>query len=340
MNREKLGKCLITVGIFLIMIGCILLLWTFMTPKDNPQVNYEILDKQFYSYTYINTYDEYLKFKDDNPENEFFVDLSEASFDGPYILFTTNVDGCSEKIVNHFIDYDDYLYKLYLDIEYRCGVCPAIPTTFIYKAHTPNMDGIDFEVYTKAVSRETCDPNVAYKPIIYIYPTEDMDLTIKLGNKDNLTYTYPLYKDSWNVRVSTDGNIYDYDTNRNYYGLYWEGIDYYKLDMSTGFVVKKEDTIKFLEEKLAILGLNEYEINEFIIYWIDKLDNNYNYISFRSIEDINKSMPLIVSKEPDTLIRVMVDFKGLDNYIEVKEQELTKVERKGYTIVEWGGSIH
>jgi hypothetical protein len=111
--------------------------------------------------------------------------------------------------------------------------------------------------------------------------------------------------------------------------------------MNKGFVVRGEDTIKFLEEKLEILGLNEREINEFIIYWIDKIENNkYNFISFRSIDDINKTMPLEFSKNPDTLIRVMVDFKKLDNYIEVEEQQLTKVERNGYTVVEWGGTIH
>ena len=168
-----------------------------------------------------------------------------------------------------------------------------------------------------------------------------MDLTVILGNTDNLLYTYPKYNNSWNVHVTTDSNIYDYNTGRNYYGLYWEANDNYKLDMSKGFVVKGTDTVKFLEEKLAILGLNDYEINEFIIYWIDKLENNnYNFISFRSLEDINNSMPLIISEEPDALIRVMMDYKPLNNYIEVEEQELIPVNRNGYTVVEWGGTKH
>ena len=175
--------------------------------------------------------------------------------------------------------------------------------------------------------------------MIYIYPEEEIDLTIKLGNEKDLLYTYPKYKNEWNVRVSQDGNIYDYNTKRNYYGLYWEGIDNYKLNMDEGFVVKGENSVEFLEEKLEILGLNEYEINEFIVYWIDKLENNeYNFISFRNEKDIN--MPLEFSKEPDTLIRVMMDFKELDKPIKVKEQQLKKVERKGFTIVEWGGTYH
>ena len=195
------------------------------------------------------------------------------------------------------------------------------------------------EAYVKTISREECDPNVSYKPIIYIYPEEDIKLTIKLKNTKDLLYTYPKYNSAWNVRVSKDGNIYDYDTKRNYYGLYWEAKDNYKLNMNEGFIVKGEDSVKFLEEKLEILGLNEYETNEFIIYWIDKLENNkYNFISFRNKEDIN--MPLEFSKEPDTLIRIMMDFKALDKPIKVKEQKLTKANRKGFTVVEWGGTYH
>ena len=56
------------------------------------------------------------------------------------------------------------------------------------------------------------------------------------------------------------------------------------------------------------------------------------------MEEIEKSMPLSFSIQPDTLIRIMMDYKPLDSYITVKEQQLTKVERKGFTVVEWGGT--
>ena len=179
------------------------------------------------------------------------------------------------------------------------------------------------------------------KPIIYIYPEKDMDITIKLGSDDLLTHTYPKYDNEWNEHVDTTGNIYDYKTNRNYYALYWEGKDNTKLDMSEGFVVKGEDTTKFLEEKLEQLGLNEKEIEEFIIYWLPKLeDNKYNFIRFRTNDEINNYMPIEFSEEPDTLIRVMVDFKPLDKKIKVKEQKLEETERKGFTIVEWGARLN
>lgn len=50
-------------------------------------------------------------------------------------------------------------------------------------------------------------------------------------------------------------------------------------------------------------------------------------------------MPLTIEPKPQTTIRVLMTFKALDKEIKVKEQKLTKVERNGYTIVEWGATI-
>ena len=181
----------------------------------------------------------------------------------------------------------------------------------------------------------------AAKPIIYIYPEEETEVTVELGRKENLTCTYPLYEDKWEVTATSDGTLTDEETGRTYYALYWEGINSkkYSNKLEEGFVIKGEDTIKFLEEKLEILGLNEKEAEEFIVYWLPKMQNNkYNYIRFQTIEEINENMPLEVTPEPETLIRVMMEWKGLNKYIEVKEQQLERVERKGYTVVEWGGT--
>lgn len=309
-------------------------------PKE-PETKYELLDNDYITYDYISSYDEYHEFMEEQKfsKSDYYITFSEEDFeDQTYLFVVIPYDPCSESIEKDELKKGDDIYKIYLDMAYSCGLCAPSKKMLAYKV---NKIDLKVKVYSKTVSREECDPNVAYKPIIYIYPEQDMDLTITLGNPNNLLYTYPKYENSWNVHVTTDGNIYDLKTKRNYYGLYWEGNDNYKLDMTTGFVVKGSDTVKFLEEKLAILGLNDYEINEFIIYWIDKLEgNNYNFISFRSLEDINKSMPLNLSKNPDTLIRVMMDYKPLDNYIEVKEQQLTKIDRKGFTVVEWGGTKH
>ena len=177
------------------------------------------------------------------------------------------------------------------------------------------------------------------KPIIYMYPEEEIEISVKLGKPENITCSYPKYEDGWNVKASPDGKLVDLDTGRKLYSLYWEGIHDEPINLEEGFVVKKENIILFLEEKLEILGLNEYEAEEFIIYWLPQLEKNeYNFIRFASIEEINENMPLEFSSKPDTLIRVLMQFKGLDEEIKVKEQNLEKVSRKGFTVVEWGGS--
>ena len=131
----------------------------------------------------------------------------------------------------------------------------------------------------------------------------------------------------------------DNTTNRTLYGLYWEGIDNGAKQTNEGFIVKGNYTIKFLEEKLSILGLNEKEAEEFIIYWLPILEkNNYNYIRFSTKEEIENYMKLDVTPQPDTTIRIIMNYKPLDKKINVKEQELIKQERNGFTLVEWGGS--
>lgn len=55
---------------------------------------------------------------------------------------------------------------------------------------------------------------------------------------------------------------------------------------------------------------------------------------FATMDEINKNMPLDFSVEPDTIIRVLMQYKVLDNYIEVNEQKLETPERKGFVAVE------
>ena len=106
-----------------------------------------------------------------------------------------------------------------------------------------------------------------------------------------------------------------------------------------GFLVRGEEAAAFLEEKLAVLGLNEKESEEFIIYWLPRLEvNEYNYIRFASPEEIERNMPLEIEPAPDTTIRIWMTFKGLDAPVSLTEQHLDPVQRNGFAVVEWGGS--
>ncbi len=177
------------------------------------------------------------------------------------------------------------------------------------------------------------------KPIIYLYPEQETKISVKLGHPEKLITVYPEYNNGWKVLAQPNGDLIDLNTGRSQYALYWEGTDYPARVHDTGFVIKGSDTAKFLEEKLAILGLSEREANEFIIYWLPQLEHNpYNYIYFATSAEIEDYMPLAVTPLPDTTIRAMMEFQPLDEQREVNEQILTPAERHGFTVVEWGGS--
>ena len=181
---------------------------------------------------------------------------------------------------------------------------------------------------------------VTEKPILYLYPTEDTEVSVKLLKDKNLTCSYPKYKEEWKVLAQSNGVLKDLATNRQLYSLYYESKSDIKFKVENeGFIVKGSDIITFLEEKLAILGLSEREAEEFIVYWLPKLEaNKYNYIRFATSDEINENMPLEINPNPDIVIRVLMTFKGLNNPIEVKEQQLTTPERNGFVAVEWGGT--
>ena len=177
------------------------------------------------------------------------------------------------------------------------------------------------------------------KPIIYLYPIEETEITVKLENSEKLTHTYPKYNNEWRVLAMPNGDLVDLKNGRNLYSLYWEGINSKSINMSEGFIVEGKDTITFLEDKLEVLGLSEREANEFIIYWLPKLENNkYNFIRFQTIEELNANMPLSIFPTPNTIIRIGMEFKGLDKRLNIKEQKLTTPIREGFVVVEWGGT--
>ena len=179
------------------------------------------------------------------------------------------------------------------------------------------------------------------KPILYLYPEVETELTVTLGKPEELTCTYPAYNNGWHVTARPDGTLID-DSGRSYYSLYWESRSHTAVSMTDGFVVKGEDTAKFFEEKLALLGLNEREAQEFIVYWLPKMQNNkYNLIRFATREEIEQIMPLSFSVQPDTVIRVLMQYMPLDARINVPEQKFTTPtpERKGFVAVEWGGML-
>ena len=122
----------------------------------------------------------------------------------------------------------------------------------------------------------------AAKPGIYLYPEEERSVTVELAVDGALTCTYPACENGWAVTAAPDGTLTD-AAGQTYNYLYWEGDLRTEYDFSTGFCVPGADTAAFLEEALSVLGLTRREANEFIVYWLPRMEGNaYNLISFQT----------------------------------------------------------
>lgn len=180
------------------------------------------------------------------------------------------------------------------------------------------------------------DEVLTEKPVLYLYPEETAEVSVKLDYQGRLTPTYPAYNDGWVVTAEPDGTL-EMD-GKEYSYLFWEGVSDAEYDFSKGFVVAGEDTAEFLQEKLALLGLTPREYNEFIVFWLPRMEGNpYNLIAFQGAA-YTDSAPLEVEPEPDTVLRVFMAYQALEEPMEVPEQELVPTERVGFTLVEWGGT--
>ncbi len=203
-----------------------------------------------------------------------------------------------------------------------------------YDTETNHFEG---DLKSIEVSTFQPDPFVAYKPVIYLYPEAETEISVKLRVDGGLTCTYPAYGDGWRVTAAPDGTLTD-SRGQTYNYLYWEGQMNVDFDLSAGFCVKGTDTAAFLEDALQKLGLNRREANEFIVYWLPLMEGNpYNVISFQT-DAYTEAAALDISPAPDTVIRVFMVWKRSESFAEVKPQPLTAPPRTGFTVIEWGGT--
>ena len=147
----------------------------------------------------------------------------------------------------------------------------------------------------------------------------------------------PAYDGGWTVTAAPGGTLTD-ASGQTYRYLYWEGVTQTEYDFSQGFCVPGADTAAFLEDALSRLGLTRREANEFIVYWLPRMEPNpYNLIAFQS-EAYTNSARLAIDPEPDSLLRVFMAWKPLETPADLPAQELPAFTRAGFTAVEWGGA--
>lgn len=176
------------------------------------------------------------------------------------------------------------------------------------------------------------------KPVIYLYPEQKTEVSVEVGA--DVRISDPLYVDGWDVVAHEDGTLlYKGD---QYGSLFWEGLGHGQYpEITEGRVIRTEDFINEIKSDLTKAGLNRKEISDFVDFWKDYVPSEeYTRITWLDTEEMNELAPLKVHPNPDTVIRVFMDFEGQDTKeTNLKPQEINKKDRAGFTLVEWGGLL-
>lgn len=181
------------------------------------------------------------------------------------------------------------------------------------------------------------------KPVIYLYPEKTTEVNVKVAPKNGFSVTEPSYGTSgWNVTASPDGKLVDRATGKLWPYLFWEGKgSTVGTAQQKGFVVAKRDVKNLLESKLTLAGLNEKERADFIAFWLPRMQTSpYYFVTFYGNTLMNEIAPLTVTPKPESIIRILMDYKPLEKPVTVQPLEIHTPARTGFTVVEWGGVLH
>lgn len=180
---------------------------------------------------------------------------------------------------------------------------------------------------------------------IYLYPTTKKSVKISLKFKGEMGNTYPVYDNGWKVSADSSGRLVNEKDNRKFNYLFWDGVGNFEskhFDYKSGFYINKFAYLSFLEEKLKLIGLKDQEMNDFIVYWLPIMNKYpFCFIHFWVNDNIDQTTFIETSPKTNSQIRLFMDFKGYTDITAAPpliEQKLTTIKRKGFTLVEWGGS--
>lgn len=179
------------------------------------------------------------------------------------------------------------------------------------------------------------------KPVIYLYPEQTTDVSVKVAPTGGFTVTDPPYGDGWSVRATPESELFNYDDGKTYPYLFWEGHGDEYTRPTKGFVASRAEVPALLKEKLALLGLNDKESADFMEFWEPRLTAKpYVFVTFVDQPTFDTIAPLTVEPTPDTVIRVFMDYEPLDAPIAVDPLPIVTPKRTGFSVVEWGGALH
>lgn len=175
------------------------------------------------------------------------------------------------------------------------------------------------------------------KPVVYLYPEREQQVQVRVGA--DVKVSDPWYNPStgWTALARPTGKLTV--NGQHFDSLFWEGPGKGEYPaITSGTIVKREQALSTIKRQLAQQGLNAKESQDFIDYWQDKIPNKpYIRLTWLTNKQLDHLAPLAITPKPDTVHRVFLDMTGLDQPIKLPAQKLETVQRKGFTVIEWGG---
>ena len=186
----------------------------------------------------------------------------------------------------------------------------------------------------------SCEPDenredMVYKPNIYIYPEEEtqLDVILSFPMGGEVITSIPEYVNGWSVTIDENGIIDDL-----YSYLFYESIQPDIWQKSYGWLIEKNELESFFRMNMAEFGFYGQEIDDFIDYWIHRLNDHSFYAIYpQTIEIINDVIRIDFSHQPDNLLRLFYAIVGHDRMINnLQEPEIDSFNRDGFFVTEWG----
>ncbi|MNU80955.1 hypothetical protein D3C71_706030 [compost metagenome] len=178
------------------------------------------------------------------------------------------------------------------------------------------------------------------KPVIYLYPESDLEVSVDLKPQGNLTFSYPDYTAGWNGIAHPDGSITI--DQKEYPYLFWESeqhFNHFNLE-SGGFVIQQASVTESLEKILSELGFNAKEKADFITFWGPQLAQHSRvFVQFVVNDACDEFASLKITPTPKNLNRVYMIWTTGENtdFQFPKTQKLPQLKRDGFDVMEWGG---
>jgi len=203
---------------------------------------------------------------------------------------------------------------------------------------------LGFDLYP-GLRREIPDPSTGipvYKPNIYLYSDVDIIVNVKVYPEHWITESEPVYTigRGWEANI-TNGSL-------NGWGdyLFYEAIvPDTEFQMKYGWEISCENRKNDMAQVLDKYGFNQKEKHDFLEYWMEKLDEETDYIFFpQENKKVDMIMPLVLSIVPDKVFRIwfyMVPAALIEKQNQyVEEPVITeKIRREGFSLTEWGGIL-